>query len=426
MRRVAVTGVGVVSALGSTTEQSWKGMLAGHTAIRPIRGFDASALRTRLAAEIDDFDLALLPDSCRRTARKMMRGERYAVSATALALRDAGLEDSLDAERTALFTGSSKEVSDLTKLTSAIVEATGEDGRFDVRKVGENVSSFQPLFYVEGLQGASLFYISAAFSLMGANTYFAGTAEAGLNAVGRAFRSIRRGESDVAIAGGYDDPTWWWGISSFDSLGVLTGSDDPAAFRPFDRAADGAVLGEGAAFLILEEWDSARARGAHIHAEVTGYGCGNDAHQLLTPHPEGRGLVHALNRALEDARTDTGEVSYIAAHGSATKLGDLSEAAAYHRVFGPHTPAASSVKPSVGHTVGASGAMNVAVAVLAASHGAVPPNLNLSEPRPGCAFDWVTGSAREMPVATALAVARGLEGQNTVLAVRSVQGRSTP
>lgn len=424
MRGVAVTGIGIVSGLGLGTELTWKSMLAGHSSIGPISNFDASSLRSRLGSEITDFDVKDLPDSCRRTSRKMTRSERFAVGASAMAVRDAGLEDALDPVRTAVFTGSSKEVSDLTKLTGAVVESTREDGRFDVRRVGERTSSFQPLFYVEGLQGASLFYISSTFGLMGANTYFAGTTEASMNAVGRAFRSIKRGESDVAIAGGYDDPVWWWSMSSFDNLGVLTERNDlgAEAFRPYDRNASGAVLGEGAAFLILEEYEKAKKRGARIYAEIAGYGCGADAHQVLTPHPEGRGLVHGIRRALNEAQIEPEDVSYISAHGSATPLGDKSEARAYRNVFWDRAsaPVASSVKPATGHMVGAAGALNVAVAALAVHNGAVPPTLNLEDPQPGCEFDWVPGSARELPVNTALAVARGLEGQNAVLALRSV------
>jgi 3-oxoacyl-[acyl-carrier-protein] synthase II len=421
MRRVVVTGVGVISALGGDADETWAGLLAGRSGVGPIRGFDASSLRTRLAAEIPDFDPRALID--RRAARKMIRADRFAVAAARLAVRDAGLEDGLDGDRTALFTGGSKEVSDLTKLVTAIIAAT-EDGKFDVRRVGENMSAFNPLFYVEGLQGASLFYISSALGLRGANTYFAGTAEAGMSAIGRAFRGVRRGEADVAIAGGADDPVWWWAMSSFDSLGVLTDANElgAAAFRPFDRRGGGSVLGEGGAFVVLEEYDAARARGARIYAEVSGYGNAADAHKVAAPHPEGRGLVRAVRRALEDGGTAAGDVSYVAAHGSATVLGDLSEARALRTAFGdgPGAPVASSVKPATGHLVGAAGALNVAVAALAVRAGAVPPTLNHEETRAGCEFDWVPGTARELPVGVALAVARGLEGQNAVLALRSV------
>ncbi len=335
-----------------------------------------------------------------------------------------GLDGELDGERTALFAGSSKEVSDLTKLVDAIVESTDEEGRFDVGRVGTRTSSFQPLFYVEGLQGASLFYISSAFKLLGANTYFAGTTESGMTAIGRAFRVIRRGEADCAIAGGFDDPVWWWPMSSFDTLGILTGRNDlgPAAFRPYDKDASGAVLGEGAAFVLLEEYETARRRGARAYAEVTGYGCGTDAYRLLTPHPGGRGMVTAMRRALQDAQCAPEDISYVAAHGSATPQGDRSEAEALRTVFGPTAapPPASSVKPATGHLVGGAGALNVAIAAMAAHAGAVPPTLNHERARQGCEYDWVPGTARELPVSHALAVARGLEGQNAVLTLRSV------
>lgn len=422
MRRVAVTGVGVITALGAGAETTWKALLEGRSGIGPIRNFDASSLRTRIGAEIDGFDPKDYID--RRTVRKMTRNEQLAVAGATLAVRDAGLDGKLDSERTALFTGSSKEVSDLTKLVDAIVACTDSAGRFDVRRVGEQTSVFQPLFYVEGLQGASLFYISSAFNLLGANTYFAGTAESGMTAIGRAFRVIRRGEADSAIAGGSDDPVWWWPMSSFDSLGILTGRNDlgAEAFRPYDSGATGAVLGEGAAFVMLEEYEAARRRGARVYAEITGYGCGTDAYRLLTPHPAGRGLVTAMRRALQDARCAPEDVGYVATHGSATLQGDRSEAQALRTVFAGTAapPPASSVKPATGHLVGGAGTLNVAVAAMAIRGGAIPPTLNHEQAQPGCEYDWTPRTARELPVRHALAVARGLEGQNAVLALRSV------
>lgn len=422
MRRVVVTGIGVITALGTGAGATWQALLNGRSAIGPIRNFDASSLRTRIGAEIADFDPKDYVD--KRTVRKMTRNEQLAVGGATLAVRDSGLEGELDGERTALFTGSSKEVSDLTKLIDAIVACTDEDGRFDVRRVGEQTSVFQPLFYVEGLQGASLFYISSAFRLLGANTYFAGTAESGMTAIGRAFRVIRRSEADCAIAGGFDDPVWWWPMSSFDSLGILTGRNElgAAAFRPYDRDASGAVLGEGASFVLLEEYETARKRGAHVYAEIVGYGCGADAYRLLTPHPEGRGLVTAMRRALQDARCRPADIGYVATHGSATPQGDLSEARALRTVFDGTAapPPASSVKPATGHMVGGAGTLNVAVAAMAIHDGVIPPTLNHEQPQPGCEYDWTPGAARELPVHHALAVARGLEGQNAVLALRSV------
>jgi 3-oxoacyl-[acyl-carrier-protein] synthase II len=422
MRRVVVTGIGVITALGTGAGATWQALLEGRSAIGPIRNFDASSLRTRIGAEIADFDPKDYVD--KRTVRKMTRNEQLAVGGATLAVRDSGLEGELDGERTALFAGSSKEVSDLTKLVDAIVACTDEDGRFDVRRVGEQTSVFQPLFYVEGLQGASLFYISSAFKLLGANTYFAGTTESGMTAIGRAFRVIRRGEADCAIAGGFDDPVWWWPMSSFDSLGILTGRNElgAAAFRPYDRDASGAVLGEGASFVLLEEYETARKRGAHVYAEIAGYGSGADAYRLLTPHPEGRGLVTAMRRALQDAQCGPADIGYVATHGSATPQGDLSEAHALRTVFGGTAapPPASSVKPATGHLVGGAGTLNVAVAAMAIHDGAIPPTLNHEQPQPGCEYDWTPGAARELPVHHALAVARGLEGQNAVLALRSV------
>lgn len=422
MRRVLVTGIGLVTPLGTGTDPTWKGLLAGRSAIGPVQGFDASGLRSRLSAEATDFHP--LEFTNRRALQKMTRNEQFALAGATLAVRDAGLEDALEAERTCLYTGSSKEVSDLLKLADAVVETLDDEGHIDTRRVGEFRSHFHPLFYVEGLQGASLFYISQAFGLKGPNTYFAGTAEVGATAIGTAYRTVRRGGADVAVAGGFDDAVSWWALSSYDSLGVLTDRNDlgAGAFRPYDRRASGAVFGEGAGFVVLEEYEAAQARGARAYAEVVAYGSGADAHQVLTPHPDGRGLVHALRGALRQAGTTPEDITYTATHGSATPLGDTSEARALRTVFGAAVDRfmGSTVKPAIGHLVGGAGAVNVAVAALAVHGGAVPPTLNFEEPLPDCDLDWVPGEGREVPVEQALAIARGLEGQNVALLLRRV------
>jgi 3-oxoacyl-[acyl-carrier-protein] synthase II len=241
-------------------------------------------------------------------------------------------------------------------------------------------------------------------------------------AVGRAFRTIRRGEADVCVAGGFDDAASWWTISKYDGMGFMTRSNElgARACRPFDAARTGTVLGDGAAVLVLEELEAARARGARIHAEITGYGSGYDCYRAMTPHPEGRGLAHAMEGALRDAGTRPADVSWIAAHGSGTRLGDASEVRAIRKVFGSAADglAGSSVKPATGHLMAAAGALNVAVAALALEHQILPPTLNLENVDPACAMDWVR-EARPARVEQVLALARGLGGQNVALALRA-------
>jgi 3-oxoacyl-[acyl-carrier-protein] synthase II len=425
MSRVAVTGLGLLTPLGVGVEETWDALLAGRTAIGPLRNFDASSLRTQVGAEIDAFDPKSFVTN-RRSLRLMTRADQFAVAGAVLAVRDAGveLEESV-ADRAGLFVGSNKELCNPLHLVEPALSARNPDGTADIRRLGEQATStFYPLFYVEGLQAASLFFISDAYGLKGANTYFAGTGEASAVAIGRAFRAVRRGEADVAIAGGYDDAVSWYPMTKFDTLGLLTGRNalGAAAVQPFDAERDGTVCGEGASFLVLEEYEAAARRGADIYAEVVGFGSAFDAGRLLTPEREGRPLAHALDAALRDAEADPGAVGYVAAHASGTKLGDASEARALQATFGANgsRPVVSSVKAATGDLVAAAGALNAVVAALALRHQVVPPTLNLGQPDPACAdVDLVAGDAREAELEYAVAVARGLEGQNVALVMRA-------
>ncbi|MEX0657547.1 MAG: beta-ketoacyl-[acyl-carrier-protein] synthase family protein [Egibacteraceae bacterium] len=424
MRDVVVTGVGVLTALGVGAEATWSGLVEGRSGIGPLEGFDASTLHTRIGAEISDFDPTAFAE--RRSLRLMTRNEQFATAAAKLAVADAGADlTTIDPLRTAAFLGGNKEISNPMKVADAILASRGPDGVATMARLAtDGVKQFHPLFYVEGLQAGALFYVSEAFGMKGANAYFHGTADSGMTAIGRAFRAVRRGEADVAVAGGFDEAVSWWSMAKMDGLGVLSTRNDlgAEAFRPYDRDRSGSVLGEGAAVVVLETAEQAKARDANVYAKVVGFGGGNDAEGLLTPNPEGRGLVNAVRAALRDAGDDLGAIDYVATHGAATRLGDPSETLALRTALGAAADdvMASSIKPATGHLVAAAGALNVAVAALAVRHGVVPPTLNLTDPDRHCDLDWVPGSARETPVNGALALARGLEGQNVALALRAV------
>lgn len=422
VRRVAITGLGLVTPLGVGAEPTWDALIDGQSAVGPIATYDASSLRTQLGAEVLDLEAKEFVN--RRSLRTMTRYDVLATVAAVLAVRDAQIELPEDPDgRAALFTASNKEISKPEHFEAVAVDVRGPDGTVDMRRFGEVApSGVHPLFYIEGLQGASLFYISEAFSLRGANTFFAGTAEAGMTAVARAFSAIRRDEADVALAGGGDAPVCWWNMAKIDSLEVMTPSNElgAAACRPFDRDRDGTVMGEGGAFLMLEELERAVARGARVYAEITGAGAATDTDQLITPDPQGRGLGLAIEGALRDAASAPADVDYVAAHGSGTRLGDASEARALRAVFGDDGLLASSVKPATGHLVAAAGPLNLAVAALAIHHGRVPPTLNLEHPDPSCEGpDLIAGHSREVTVGQAIAVARGFEGQNVALVLRA-------
>ncbi|MDT3395878.1 beta-ketoacyl-[acyl-carrier-protein] synthase family protein [Streptomyces sp. B1866] len=421
-RRVVITGIGLLTALGEGRRDTWTRLLAGDSAVGPVRGYDPASFRTRLAAEIEDFDATRYAP--RRALRTTTRNDRLAIAGAALAVRDAELDfGAYDPERAAAFVGGNKEISNPEHLLRGSLAARRPDGRADYGLLGERASAaFYPLYYVEGLQSAALYHLSAAYGLKGPNAYFHGTADASATAVGRAYRAIRRGEAEVALAGGCDDAASWWVTSKMDGLGVLSTRNDlgAEAFRPYDADRSGSVLGDGAAFLVLEEYQAALRRGAHVYAEIRGFGSTLDSDRLLTPAPSGAPLAAAVGHALQEAGTDPGGVDYVATHGCATRAGDASEARALRTVFegAARPPVASSVKPATGHLVAAAGALNAAVCALAIDGGAVPPTLNLQRPDPACAgLDWVPGQAREMPVRGAVALARGLEGQQVALAL---------
>jgi 3-oxoacyl-[acyl-carrier-protein] synthase II len=424
-RRVAVTGIGLVTPLGVGTGETWQGLLEARSAVGPIDGYDASSLRTQLGAEIHDLDPKQFVS--RRLLRTMTRYDMLASVAAAIAMQDSGVELEEDSDgRAALFTASGKEISNPEHFEEIAVAVRDEDGRVDMRKFGTMApSGVHPLFFIEGIQGASLFYISEAYSLRGPNTYFSGTAEAGLTAIARGHAAIRRGDADVALAGGADAPVCWWNMAKIDSIGLTTSSNElgAGACRPYDSERDGTVMGEGGAFVVIEELDAAQRRGARIYAELTGSGAATDVEHLLTPEPNGRALAHAIGAALRGAGEPARAIDYVAGHGSGTRRGDASEGHALGAVFGDaeRAPMVSSVKPATGHLGAAAGALNLAVAALAVHHGQAPPTLNLNSTDPACGgIDLIAGEARAAPVRQALALARGLEGQNVALAVRAV------
>ncbi|MET7654876.1 MULTISPECIES: beta-ketoacyl-[acyl-carrier-protein] synthase family protein [unclassified Streptomyces] len=422
-RQVVISGVGLLTALGEGPEANWKALVAGESGIGPIRAYDPSPLQTRLGGEIDDFDATRF--ATRRQLRTINRGDRLALAAARLALDDAGLPhnqaggDELG-HRAGLYLGGNKSIGRMEQLIEELKVIRRPDGTADLAHLGRHGDVIMPpLFFVEGLQPGAVFNISQTYGIRGSSTFFAGGADAGATAIGRAMRAVRRGDADVAIAGGYDDATDWWSMTLLDRLGVLTTRNDlgQGAYRPYDRDRNGAVPGEGAALLVLEEKQAALRRGARIYAELTGYGAGHDCGTPPAPDAQGRGLSRAVRHALRDARLSADDLGYIASEGSATRLGDASESVALRTALGPaaRSVPVSTVKPQTGHLVGGGGALNAAVCALALHHGAVPATLNLDNPDPVCDLDHVRGSARESRPSHAMALARGIEGQAVAL-----------
>lgn len=421
MNRVVITGIGLVTPLAVGTRETWRRLILGHSAPGPIQRFNASSLSTRIAGEIHDFEPQHFITR-RRILNLMTRGDQLAFAATELAIRDAALDLSThDCERVGLFIGSNKDACALEHFIPIAQACSREDGTIDEERMYTITQNVYPLIFVEGLPASSLFFISEAYGLKGCNDFFVGTADASALAVSRAYRAIRRGEAEVALAGGFDEAVTWLNMVKLQAMGLLAQRNDlgNTAYRPFDKQRSGTIIGEGAAFVVLETYEAAKRRGAHIYAEIGGSGTFYDAYQLIKPHPRGRGLALAIQAALREAATTPEQIDYIAAHGSATRLGDASEAAAIQDIFGDNATG-SSIKPATGHLVAAAGILNIAVSALAIRHQQLPPTLNLHELDPECRLDWVPLQAREARVEQTLALARGLEGQNVALMLRKI------
>jgi minimal PKS ketosynthase (KS/KS alpha) len=419
-RRVAVTGVGVVAPGGVGVPAFWDLLTAGRTATRAITRFDASAFRSRIAAECD-FD----PTAFGLDAERLARADRYvqfAMAAADEALHDAGLDPRAeDPWRIGVSLGTA--VGGTTRLEQdyALVSAGG--ARWDVDH-GPAGPHLHRAFTPSALSAEVAEQVGAHGPVQTVST----GCTSGLDAVGYAFQSIEEGRADVCIAGASDSPISPITVACFDAIKATSpNNDDPEhASRPFDADRDGFVLGEGGAVLILEELEHARARGARVYCEVKGYASFGNAHHMTGLTREGLEMSRAIDRALAHGRIDRTAVDYVNAHGSGTKQNDRHETAAVKRSLGEHarkTPM-SSIKSMVGHSLGAIGAIELAACALAMEHGVVPPTANYETPDPECDLDYVPRTARELPLRTVLSVGSGFGGfQSAVVLNREEAGR---
>jgi 3-oxoacyl-[acyl-carrier-protein] synthase II len=425
MRRVVVTGLGVVAPNGVGKEAFWSSCLNGRSGVGPIRSFDASNHPVRIAAEVPNFDVQpFVPASQRKSIKIMSRAMRFAVGAAGLAVGDSGLDLTRDnLERLGVVMGTGLVPVDLPEIAPALAKACDENGRLQTTKLGESGQEVLfPLWILKYLPNMVAAHISMALNAQGPNSTVTTACAAGTQAVGEAFRLIAHDDADVMLAGGADsriDPLL---LLAYTALGALSRGDRPPAevSRPFDGQRDGFVLGEGASVLVLEELERARTRGARIYAEVLGMGTSFDAYAVTKPHPEARGAARAITSALREARVDAHDVDYINAHGTSTRLNDLMETMAVKRVFGEGARALplSSIKSMVGHLIGAAGAVEAAALALTLHEGVLPPTINHTHPDPECDLDYVPNSAREIPVRTALSTSFGFGGQNAALVMR--------
>jgi 3-oxoacyl-[acyl-carrier-protein] synthase II len=425
MRRVVVTGLGLVAPNGVGKEAFWKACVEGKSGVRPIASFDASAHPIKVAAEVPEFDIhEYVPYEQRKSLKIMGRAMRFGVAASSLAVRDSGLELAReDPERVGVVMGTGLVPIDLPEVAPLLAESCDASGRLVVDRLGRRGSgALFPLWLLKYLPNMIAAHISMVHHAQGPNSTITTACSAGTQAVGEAFRLIQRGDADIVLAGGADsrmDPLL---LLAYTALGALSPAGRPPheVSRPFDAQRDGFVLGEGAGVLVLEELERARRRGAVIYAEVLGMGSSFDAYAVTKPDPQARGAARAIRWALREAGVDHRDVDYINAHGTSTRLNDLMETVAVKDVFGAGARALplSSIKSMVGHLIGAAGAVEAAALALTLHDGVLPPTINQTHPDPGCDLDYVPNTAREMRVRTGISTSFGFGGQNAALVMR--------
>ncbi|QBS37790.1 beta-ketoacyl-[acyl-carrier-protein] synthase II [Thermaerobacter sp. FW80] len=406
--RVVITGVGAVTPLGVGADALWEGILAGRSGIRRISRFDPSPFPSQIAGEVPGFDPTAFID--RKEARRMDRFTQFAMATVAMALRDAGLDPaSLDGDRLGVVMGTGIGGIETFVEQAAVMAERGPD-------------RVSPFFIPMMIANMAAGQVAIRYGARGPNTTVVTACAASAHAIGEAFRILQRGQADVMITGGSEAAIVPLGLAGFCAMKALsTRNDRPeAASRPFDRGRDGFVMAEGAGALILETLEHARRRGARIYAEIIGYGSTADAHHITQPAPGGEGGARAMEAALADAGIDPTDVDYINAHGTSTPQGDVAETLAIKRVFGDHAYrlAVSSTKSMTGHLLGAAGAVEAILTVLALRDGVLPPTINLDDPDPECDLDYVPHRARPRAIRVALSNSFGFGGQNACLAFR--------
>jgi act minimal PKS ketosynthase (KS/KS alpha) len=416
-RHVVITGMGVRAPGGAGTKEFWELLTSGRTATRRISFFEPAPFRSQVAAEID-FDAAaegLTP----RERRRMDRASQLAVVCTRDAVADSGIEvDELDPERLGVSLGSAVAAATSLEEEYVVLSDNGRNWLADPTHLSPHMYDYM----VPSVMPAEVAWTVGA---EGPVTLVSNGCTSGLDSVGHAAQWIQEGSADVVIAGATDTPITPIVVACFDAIKATTPrNDDPAhASRPFDGSRNGFVLAEGAAMFVLEDLEHARARGAHVYAEVAGYATRCNAFHMTGLKPDGREMAEAIRVALDEARIDAGDIDYINAHGSGTKQNDRHETAAFKRSLGQraYEVPVSSIKSMVGHSLGAIGSVEIAACALAIEHGVVPPTANLHEADPECDLDYVPLEAREMPLDAVLSVGSGFGGFQSATVLRRVE-----
>lgn len=407
-RRVVVTGIGLVSPLGIGTQDTWDGLMAGKSGVGPLTRFDSTGYNTRIAGEVKGFDPSLyIP---KKEIKKSDTFIHFCMAASQFAMEDSGLEvDDSNRERVGVIVGSG--IGGLP-----VIEATHKT------LLDRGPSRVTPFFIPAQIVNLAAGQVSIRYGAQGPNSAPATACTTGLHAVGDAFRQIQLGFADAMIAGGTESVLVPLAFAGFSSMRALsTRNDDPEkASRPWDKDRDGFILSEGAGVLILEELESAKARGAKIYSEILGYGMSGDAYHISAPDPEGGGAARVMQATLKDAGVNKEDIAYINAHGTSTGLGDLAEVRAIKKVFGDHAYrlAVSSTKSSTGHLLGAAGGLEAGILALSLKQQVLPATINLDEPDPDADLDFVPNTPRETDFEVALTNSFGFGGTNGALIMR--------
>jgi len=404
-RRVVITGMGAVTPVGLTVAETWKNIVAGNSGIRPITSFDVSAFPVRFGGSVEGFDITeYVP---KKDARKMDTFIHYGVAAGTQAIRDSGLEvTEANAGRIGVSVG------------AGIGGLAGIEKNYHAYLNG-GPRKISPFFVTANIINMISGNLSILFNLKGPNIAMVTACSTGTHSIGEAARIIAYGDADAMLAGGAEMATTHTGLGGFAAARALsTRNDDPqAASRPWDLDRDGFVLGDGSGVLVLEEYQHAKARGANIYAEITGYGMSGDAFHMTQPSPNGEGAARCMSNALRDAGLNPEDVDYINAHGTSTPAGDLAEVSAIKLAMGDHARRVpvSSTKSMTGHLLGAAGGIEAVFSVLAIRDQVLPPTINQFTPDPACDLDFVPGEARQAKVEVTMSNSFGFGGTNGTL-----------
>ncbi|NOZ21114.1 MAG: beta-ketoacyl-ACP synthase II [Planctomycetes bacterium] len=406
-RRVVITGVGAVTAFGEDKEALWKALCEGRSGISNITAFDTTEFDVKFAGEVKDFDPEKWLD--RKGARHLDRFAQLAVAASELAIEDSGL----DLEK-------------VDKLRVGVVVGSGIGGLTEIEAqhsmlMERGPSRVSPFMIPKLMVNAAAGQISIRYGFCGPNSAVATACASGANALGDAFKIVQRGDADIAISGGTEAAVTPMGVSGFSQMRAISRRNEAPqkASRPFDRNRDGFVMAEGAGILVLEELEHAKRRGAHIYAEFLGYGMSGDAWNITAPDPDGKGAARAMKAALDDAGVSPEQVVYINAHGTSTPLNDAIETRSMRYVFNSHADklVISSTKSMLGHMLGASGGVELAICALVAERGVVPPTINYETPDPECDLDYIPNEARELRADIIMSNSFGFGGHNASLVI---------